>query len=147
MQRPTIQRPMRRRPAGTFDRFQGAVTLPGRRRSQPRRVQAGRRRGSQPARTQRGKGGLARRGGRMLAVTGAGAAIAYFLDRKEGKHRRDQVRERATEMTRRRHEHNGSSPQQAGDVPRVESPMGTPHPTPGAPGTPGMGSTPGAMGG
>jgi len=100
-------------------------------------------------RSQSGKGGFARRGGRLLAVSGAGAAIAYFLDRKEGKQRRHQVRERASEMAGRRHEHhehNGGSPH-ASDVPRVESPMGTPRQTPGSPGTPGTGSTPGTMGG
>jgi len=153
MQRPTIQRPMRRRPAGTFDPFQGAVTLPGRRRAQQRRAQtSNRRRGMQRpsmqrTRSQRGKGGLARRGGRMLAVSGAGAAIAYFLDRKEGKQRRHQVRERASEMAGRRHEHhehNGSSPEQSSDIPRVESPMGGPQSTPGSPGVSG---TPGTMGG
>jgi hypothetical protein len=156
MQRPTIQRPMtsrRRRPAGTFTRIQGAMPRSGR-HTQPRRGQSGRRRGSQVTASKSGKGGLARRGGRLLAVSGAGAAIAYFLDRKEGKHRREVVRERAAEMTHRRHEHdghqhNGSGAEQARDTPRVENPLQTPQQSPGGPPTPGGGmSAPGGtMGG
>jgi hypothetical protein len=108
MHRPTIQRPTiptmhRRQPTRRRDRIQGAVHLPH--RSQQRR-----RRGSQPAKGRSAKSGGGRgrasRGRRMLAVTGAGAAIAYFLDRKQGKRRRHMVRDRAIGMARRSRGHH-----------------------------------------
>lgn len=110
MHRPTIQRPTmptmhRQQPTRRRERIPGAVLITRRRPQQQTR----RRRGAQPAKKRhsaKSGGRLASRGRRMLAVTGAGAAIAYFLDRKKGKDRRHMVKDRAVGMARRSHGHH-----------------------------------------